>query len=106
MLGGFDPRSEALLFPRRYRDALIAALLAFGGVSVGVAMQDRADATIEVEFQPDIEDFAVQEDEPEPEEEPPPPPPPDVEVKVTKTPKPKPKIEPPKQKPQAAAPET
>ncbi len=106
MLGGFDPRSEALFFQRRYRDATVAAVLAFLGCIFWALTQDGAEETIDVELQPEIEDFAVQEDEPEPEEEPPPPPPPDVEVKVTTKPKPKPKIEPPKQKPQEAATET
>ena len=106
MLGGFDPRSEKLFFQRRYRDASFAAFVALAATAAWVATQDRADDTIEVELQPDIEDFAVQEDEPEPEEEPPPPPPPDVEVKVTQKPKPKPKIKPPDQKPQAPVPET
>ena len=106
MLGGFDPRSEKLFFQRRYGHASLAALVIAASIAAWAATQERADATLEVELQPDIEDFAVQEDEPEVEEEPPPPPPPDVEVKITQKPKPKPKIKPPDAKPQEVAPET
>jgi protein TonB len=105
MLGGFDPRSEKLFFQRRYGHASLAALVVAAAVAGWAASQDRADAVVEVELQPEIEDFAVEEEKPE-EEEPPPPPPPDVEVKVTQKPKPKPKIKPPDQKPLEAAPET
>jgi len=106
MLGGFDPRSERLFFQRRYGSAGSAALLLFAAFFGWALSQQRSDATIEVELQPDIQDFAVQEEEPELEEEPPPPPPPDVEVKVTQKPKPKPKIKPPDQKPQQPVAET
>lgn len=105
MLGGFDPRSEKLFFQRRYGHASLASLIIAAAVAGWAASQDRADAVVEVELQPEIEDFAVEEEKPE-EEEPPPPPPPDVEVKVTQKPKPKPKIKPPDQKPQEAAPES
>jgi periplasmic protein TonB len=100
MLGGFDPRTQSLFFERRRSAAMLAALLLYASV-LGWALRDRGHGpTLDVQLEPEIKDFAV-EQEPEPEieeEEPPPPPPPDVEVKVVQKPKPAPRVAPPDKK--------
>jgi protein TonB len=105
MFGGFDPRSEKLFFARR-RGGAIAAALAIYAASVALALsQQGSEATVEVEFEPELKDFAIEEEPPEIEEEPPPPPP-NAKVDVTAKPKPKPKIKPPEVKPQGPPAET
>lgn len=99
MLGGFDPRLEEL-FVRRKRGGALAwgllVLLATGTVA-WLAYPPAPEPIVEVLLEPEIQDFAV-EDEPEPEEEPPPPPPPDTKVEVVSKPKPQPKPKPPEKK--------
>lgn len=105
MLGGFDPRSDSLFFSRRRWHAVAGALALYGAATTIALMQEGPETIVEVELQPEIQDFAVDEEEPPPEvEEPPPPPPPNAKVDVTAKPKPKPKIKPPEAKPQAPAP--
>jgi len=106
MLGGFDPRQDQLFFARKRRQALGWALVAFALLLLWVATQKRADETVEVALEPEIQDFAVEEEKPEVEEEPPPPPPENTKVKVTNKPKPKPKIKPPDKKQTDVAPES
>src|SRR5690242_3114537 len=106
MLGGFDPRSEKLLFQRRRGGALLIALLFYAGTIGWFIARSPVEQTVEVELEPELQDFAVEEEkEPEVEEEPPPPPPPNAKIDVTKKPQKKKKIEPPKAKPIEAAPE-
>lgn len=106
MFGGFDPRSEKIFFARRRGRAIVGALLIYAGaVALGLS-QGGPEQTVEVEFEPELQDFAVEEEPPEVEEEPPPPPPPNAKVDVTAKPKPKPKIKPPVDKPQGPPPET
>jgi periplasmic protein TonB len=108
MFGGFDPRSEKLFFARR-RGGAIAAALAIYAASVALALlQEGRETTVDVEFEPELKDFAVEEEPPVVEEEPPPPPPPNAKLDVTAKPKPKPKpkIKPPIDKPQGPPPES
>jgi protein TonB len=107
MLGGFDPRSEKLFFQRRRGGELLLTLLLYAGTIAWFIARSPVEQTVEVELEPDLQDFAVEEEkEPEVEEEPPPPPPPNAKIDVTKKPQKKKKIEPPKAKPIEAAPET
>ncbi|MBC8070761.1 MAG: hypothetical protein IAG13_20705, partial [Deltaproteobacteria bacterium] len=106
MLGGFDPRSEKLFFQRRRGVSLAISLLLYGGAIAFAVTRGPGEQVVEVELEPELKDFAV-EDEPEPEmDEPPPPPPPNAKVDVNKKPQKKKKIEPPTAKPQEAAAET
>jgi protein TonB len=105
MLGGFDPRQEQLFFARKRRQAFGWALFVFSLLAVWVATQKGAEETVVVALEPEIQDFAVEEEKPV-EEEPPPPPPENTQVKVTNKPKPKPKIKPPDKKQTDALPET
>lgn len=108
MLGGFDPRLQELFLRRRRTSALvwgILVLLIVGGTAWW-AYPPPQEETAEVQLEPEIQDFAIEE-EPEPEpEEPPPPPPPNTKVKVVKNPKPKRKPKPPKKKVTDAADES
>ncbi len=106
MLGGFDPRSDKLFFGRRRRGAILVALAIYGAAIALALSQQGSEATVDVEFEPELKDFAVEEEPPEVQEEPPPPPPPNAKIEVTAKPKPKPKIKPPVDKPQAPAAET
>ena len=86
---------------------MLAALLLYASVLGWALRGPEAEKTMEVQLEPEIKDFAVeQEPEPEIEEEPPPPPPPDVEVKVVQKPKPQPKVAPPDKKVTEAPPES
>lgn len=107
MLGGFDPRSEKLFFQRRLRSAWLISLALYGGAIIYGVSRGPAEETVEVQLEPELQDFAVEEEkEPEVEEEPPPPPPPNAKIDVNKKPQKKKKIEPPKTKQTDAAPET
>ncbi len=110
MLGGFDPRLREGFFPRRRTQAFLGAVLVYlASVGLVMWMQDApVEEEVEVELEPTIEDFSVEEEEPEPEieEEPPPPPPPDTKVKVVQKPKPRPKIKTPDKKVTEAADES
>jgi len=102
MLGGFDPRLQEL-FVRRRRGGALAwglLLLVVVGTTAWLAYPPKQEQIVEVELQPEIHDFAIEE---EPEPEPPPPPPPDTKVEVEK---PKPKPGPPKKKITEAAAES
>lgn len=78
---------------------MLAALLLYAAVMTWALRDGPHEPTVDVQLEPEIKDFAVeQEPEPELEEEPPPPPPPDAEVKVVQKPKPAPRIAPPDKK--------
>jgi protein TonB len=95
MLGGFDPRSEKVFFARRRTGAILGALAIYAAaLALGLSQQGQ-EQTVDVLLEPELKDFAVEEEPPEIEEEPPPPPPPNAKVDVTAKPKPKPKIKPP-----------
>ncbi len=100
MLGGFDPRLRELFVRRKRRGAAAWGLLGIllTVVTAWWAYPPKKERIIEVQLEPEIQDFAVEE-EPEPEvEEPPPPPPPNTKVKVVNKPKPRRKPKPPKKK--------
>jgi protein TonB len=108
MFEGFDPATREQVFDRRNKRSFILAL--FGHVLVigAWAYRDRLrEPEVTVQLEPEIKDFAV-EDQPEPEveEEPPPPPPPDVpKPQPQAKPKPRPKPEVPKVIPEGPPPE-
>ncbi len=108
MFHGFDPATRDEVFARRNRRSLALAtlgyLLMFGS---WVALDRSKEKQVDVLLEPEIKDFAVEEEpEPEPEEEPPPPPPPDVAPKPqAQKPKPRPKPEIPKVVPDGPPPE-
>lgn len=108
MFHDFDPASRDQVFVRRNKRAFILALFAHVAV-IGVwAWRDGLrEREVAVLFEPEIKDFALDEQpEPEPEDEPPPPPPPDLPApKPAAKPKPKPKLEPPKTIPDGPPPE-
>jgi periplasmic protein TonB len=97
MLGGFDPRLQELFVRRNRRGALVWGLLVMSvvGGAAWLAYPPKQEAIVEVLLEPEIQDFAVEE---EPEPEPEPPPPPDAKVEVVAKPKPKPKPKPPDKK--------
>jgi protein TonB len=99
MLGGFDPRFQELFVRRNRGAAALWGLLALSVVGTGawLAYPPKREEIVDVELQPEIQDFAVEE-EPEPEPEPEPPPPPNTKVEVVSKPKPKPKPRPPEKK--------
>lgn len=108
MFHGFDPATRDEVFARRNRRSLALAtlsyLLMFGS---WVALDRSKEKQVDVLLEPEVKDFAVEEEpEPEPEEEPPPPPPPDVAPKPqAQKPKPKPRPEIPKVMPEGPPPE-
>lgn len=107
MFHGFDPATRDQVFARRNKRSLALATLSYLVLFGSWLALDRSkEHTVEVQLEPEIKDFAVEEEpEPEPEEEPPPPPP-EVQPKPqTQKPKPKPKPEIPKVMPDAAPPE-
>lgn len=108
MLGGFDPRLGEMFIRRRRGGALVwgVLLLAIVGGTAWFAYPPKKEEVVEVELEPEIEDFVLDEEEPEIEEEPPPPPPPNTKVKVVKNPKPRKKPKPPKKKVTEAASES
>jgi periplasmic protein TonB len=107
MFHGFDPATRDLVFERRNRRSLIVAGLAYLALfGSWVALDRSKEKTVEVLLEPEIKDFAVEEEpEPEPEEEPPPPPPEVAPKPKADKPKPKPKPEVPKVIPEGPPPE-
>ncbi len=109
MFHGFDPATRDQVLERRNKRSLlitgVAYLALFGS---WLALDRSKEKTVEVLLEPEVKDFAVQEEpEPEPEEEPPPPPPPDIAPKPkADKPKPKPKPELPRVIPEGPPPET
>lgn len=108
MFHGFDPATRDQVFERRNRRSLVITALSFTVLfGAWIYLGPGKEETVDVLLEPEIKDFAVEEQpEPEPEEEPPPPPPPDVAPKPkTDKPKPKPKPEIPKVIPDGPPPE-
>lgn len=108
MLDGFRPDLEAAFFERRRGSALIGAIvLVCGPLAYGLVWEPKEE-TVEVQLEPEIRDFAVEEEpeQAEPEPELAPPPPPGAKVKVVSKPKPRPKPQTPISKPSEAADET
>ncbi|MDC0718650.1 energy transducer TonB [Nannocystis bainbridge] len=108
MFNGFDPATRDQVFVRRNKRAIVLALFGHMLVIGTWAWRDRLhEPEVAVLLEPEIKDFAVDEQpEPEVEEEPPPPPPPDVpKPQPQAKPKPKPKLDPPKVIPVGPPPE-
>lgn len=109
MFQGFDPASRDQVFARRNKRALLLALAGHLLVIGTWAYRDSFhEKEVAVLLEPEIKDFALDEQpEPEPEEEPPPPPPPDVPQPKPQAqkPKPRPKPEVPKEIPKGPPPE-
>jgi hypothetical protein len=106
MFQGFDPATRDQVFARRNRRSLLIAaasyLVLFGS---WIALDKSKEKAVEVRFEPEVKDFAIEEEpEPEPEDEPPPPPEVKPQPQVQK-PKPKPKPLVPKEIPQGPPPE-
>ena len=112
MFDGFRPELQGWFFERRIVPSTIALGLLLSGAAGYIATLEEKEETIDVALgDPDLSDFAVEEDEPEPEEEiieeePPPPPPPDAKVKRVKKMTPRPKPVTPTEVPTEAADET
>lgn len=107
MFQGFDPRAADQVFARRNKRSLAIAAVSYMVLfGAWIALDRSKEKAVEVQFEPEVKDFAVEEEpEPEPEEEPPPPPP-EVQPKPqVPKPKPKPKPEVPKVIPDAPPPE-
>ncbi len=97
MFHGFDPHAGDQIFVerRRGRAYLLAFVIYMGVGALGVWLHYQKEHALEVELEPEIKDFAVEEaPEPEP-EEPPPPAPKNVETKKVKQLKPWPELAPP-----------
>lgn len=109
MFHGFDPATSDPVFVRRKRRSFALALLGHLLVLGTWAARDRLrEPEVAVRFEPEIENFAVDEP-PEPELEDEPPPPPDLPAPkpaAKPTPRPRPKLEPPKQIPEGPPPES
>lgn len=107
MFHGFDPATRDQVFVRRNKRAIVLALFGHMLVIGTWAWRDRLhEPEVAVVLEPEIKDFAVDEQpEPEPEEEPPPPPPDVPKPQPQAKPKPRPKLEPPKVIPQGPPPE-
>ena len=112
MFDGFRPELQGWFFERRIVPSAIALGVLLVGTGVYIATLEAPEDTIEVALaDPELSDFAVEEEEPEieeeePEPEAPPPPPPDAKVKRVKKLTPKPKPQTPISKPTEAADET
>jgi protein TonB len=107
MFHGFDHVTRDQVFERRNKRSLLIASLSYLALfGSWIALDHSKEPQVEVALEPEIKDFAVQE-EPEPEvEEEPPPPPPDVAPKPqVQAPKPKPRPEVPKNIPEGPPPE-
>ena len=65
MLGGFDPRLSEVFFRRRRGRALLGALLVYlSSVAIAYRLNPGQEAEVEVQLEPEITDFAVEEEEP------------------------------------------
>ena len=107
MLDGFQPGATALFFERRRGYAWVAAVALVAGPIVYGFTFEAPEETIEVALEPEIQDFAVEEEaQPEPEPEPPPPPPPNTKVEIVDKPVRRPKIKTPDEKVTDAAEES
>ncbi len=111
MFDGFRPELQGWFFERRILPSAITLGVLLAGASVYISMLERPEETFDVALaDPELSDFAVEEEpepeEPEPEQEPPPPPPPDAKVKRVKKATPRPKPVTPDQMPTEAADET
>jgi TonB family protein len=95
MFHGFDTATRDQVLERRNKRSLLLTSVAFAAMfGSWIALDRSKEQTVEVLLEPEIKDFAVEEQpEPEPEEEPPPPPPPELAPKP-KADKPKPKPKP------------
>jgi protein TonB len=107
MFHGFDPATRDQVFARRnkrsFAIASVSYLLLFGS---WIALDRSKEPSVEIRFEPEVKDFAIEEEpEPEPEEEPPPPPPELAPKPQVQKPKPKPKPEIPKEIPNTPPPE-
>lgn len=107
MFHGFDPATRDRVFARRNKRSLaLAAISYFILFGSWLALDRSKEPTVDVRFEPEVKDFAIEEEpEPEPEEEPPPPPPDIAPKPQVQKPKPKPRPEVPKAIPDAAPPE-
>ncbi len=108
MFHGFDTATRDQVLERRNKRSLLITSVAFVAMfGSWIALDRSKEKTVEVLLEPEVKDFAVEEQpEPEPEEEPPPPPPPEVAPKPkADKPKPKPKPEVPKVIPEGPPPE-
>lgn len=113
MFDGFRPELQGWFFERSILPTTVALGVLLVGTVAYVSTLEAEEETLEVALaDPELADFAVEEDEePEPEEEEPeaeapPPPPPDAKVKRVKNPTPRPKPQTPIDKPTEAAQET
>ena len=95
MFHGFDTATRDQVLERRNKRSLLLTSVAFAAMfGSWIALDRSKEKTVDVLLEPEIKDFAVEEQpEPEPEEEPPPPPPPELAPKP-KADKPKPKPKP------------
>jgi TonB family protein len=91
MFHGFDTATRDQVLERRNKRSLLLTSVAFVAMfGSWIALDRSKEQTVDVLLEPEIKDFAVEEQpEPEPEEEPPPPPPPEIAPKP-KADKPKP----------------
>lgn len=98
MFHGFNPATRDQVLERRNGRSLLIATLSYMALfGSWLALDQSKEPTVEVQLEPEIKDFAVQEEpEPEPEEEPPPPPPDIAPKPQVQKPKPKPRPEVPK----------
>ncbi len=111
MFDGFRPELQGWFFERRIGPSVVALSMLLAGASAYVYFLETKEKTVEVALaDPELQDFAVEEEpeleEEEPEQEAPPPPPPDAKVKVVKKATPRPKPQTPIAKPTDAADET
>lgn len=112
MFDGFRPELQGWFFERRILPSAVGLGVLLVGAGTYIATLEPEEDTIEVALgDPELTDFAVEEEEPEieeeePEPEAPPPPPPDAKVKRVKKLTPKPKPQTPISKPTEAADET
>ncbi len=110
MFDGFRPELQGWFFERRTLPSAITLGVMFAASAAYLAQLEREEETLEVALaDPELTDFAVEEDdpdEPEPEPEAAPPPPPNAKVKVVQKVTPRPKPVTPTEVPTEAASET
>jgi len=98
------------MYTRRSRGSALfwgVLMLTAVGTTAYVVYPPKAEEVVDVQLEPEIQDFAVVEEEAlEPEPEPPPPPPPNTKVEVVRKPKPRAKPKPPDHKVTEAAEES